>query len=122
MATEEPGHTAGSVDEDQAVLLYLQAVEAARTAPTAFPDPEGAPPALAGADMVVGDDREGLEAQVAASTPGSSRRVLALEDDFVKAAAGYARRHAITSEGWRQAGVDDEVLARAGISAPDDDD
>ena len=118
MTTDDPDAPAGAAEEDQAVLLYLQALEAARTASGSFPDPEGAAPAMAGAAMVAGEDKEELEEQLAESTPGSHASVAALEDDFVRAAAAYGQRHDITYEGWRQAGVDAEVLARAGIEAP----
>jgi hypothetical protein len=120
MTTAGADQPEGPVDEDEAVVRYLQAVEAARAAPQGFPDPDAGGPALAGADMVTGDDREGLEEQLAASTPGSRANAAGLEDDFVKAAPGYGRRHGVTYEGWRQAGVDEEVLARAGIPAPTD--
>ena len=118
MTTEDAGPPAGAVEEDQAVLVYLQALETARTSSDSFPDPEGAAPAMAGAAMVAPDDREELEVELAESTPGSAANVAELEDGFVKAAAAYGRRHDITYEGWRQAGVDAEVLARAGIEAP----
>jgi hypothetical protein len=42
-----------------------------------------------------------------------------LEAGFVAGAADYGRRHDIRWEGWRNAGVPEEVLERAGISAGD---
>lgn len=102
-------------DDDDAVLRYLAAIEVGRTATDDLPQPDAAATALAGADMVVGDDQEGLEAQLGEQAPGSEANVRHLEDDFVRAAPGYAERHAITYEGWRNAGVDPEVLERAGI-------
>lgn len=118
MTTEGADPPEGSVDEDEAVHVYLGALEAARTARGGFPDPETFGSALSGSDMV--DDREGLEAVLAEETPGSDANVAKLEDDFVKAAPGYAQRHGITYDGWRNAGVDAEVLARAGIPTPDE--
>ena len=118
MTTEDTGPPREAQEEDQAVLLYLQALEAARTAPGSFPDPETASPSLAGAEMVAGEDGDALETQLAGSVPGSAANVRALEDDFVRAAAGYGARHGVTYEGWRQAGVEGEVLARAGSSPP----
>jgi hypothetical protein len=108
---------AGHADKDQAVLRYLQALEAGRAAAATSPDPDPdrAGPALAGAEMVTGDDREGLEVQLAESTPGSGAQAATLEDAFVSSAADYGQRHGITYDGWREAGVDAEVLARAGI-------
>jgi hypothetical protein len=121
MTTEEPDPSAGSVDEDQAVFAYLGAIESARAAPEGFLDPDKAAPGLAGAEMVTGEDREGLEAQLAEATPGSQANVRKLEGGFVRAAAGYAARHGMTYESWRQAGVDPEVLAQAGIRGPGDE-
>lgn len=40
----------------------------------------------------------------------------ALEDDFIRAAKGYGERKGITYAAWREAGVDANVLRRAGIS------
>ncbi len=40
----------------------------------------------------------------------------ALEDDFVQAARGYGERKGISYAAWREAGVDANVLRRAGIS------
>lgn len=104
-----------TTDEDQAVLRYLAAVEARRTATANLPQPDDAAASLAGADMVTGDDREGLEAQLGEQVPGSDGHVRTLEDDFVRAAPGYAERHAMTYDGWRNSGVTPEVLERAGI-------
>ena len=121
MTTEAPEPSAGSVDEDQAVFAYLGAIESNRAAPEGFLDPDKAAPGLAGAEMVTGEDREGLEAQLAEATPGSQAKVRKLEDGFVRVAAGYAARHGMTYESWRAAGVEPEVLARAGIRGPGDE-
>ena len=107
-----------TVDEDEVVSQYLQALEAARAAPAGFLDPDGAAPALAGAEMVAGDDQEALETQLAESVPGSQAQMRKLEEEFVRVAADYSDRHGVTYEGWRQTGVDAGVLARAGIEAP----
>jgi hypothetical protein len=40
----------------------------------------------------------------------------ALEDGFVHAAHGYGERKGITYKAWREAGVDANVLSRAGIA------
>jgi hypothetical protein len=40
----------------------------------------------------------------------------ALEDGFVHAARGYGERKGITYKAWREAGVDANVLSRAGIA------
>ncbi len=107
-----------TVDDDEVVSQYLQALEAARAAPGGFLDPDRAAPALAGAEMVAGDDQQGLEAQLAESVPGSQAHVRKWEEEFVRVAAGYSERRGMTYERWRQTGVDAGVLARAGIKAP----
>ncbi len=107
-----------AVDDDEVVSQYLQALEAARAAPEGFLDPDKAAPALAGAEMVAGEDQEGLETQLAESVPGSQAQIRKLEEEFVQVAASYTERHGMTYEGWRKTGVDAEVLARAGIEAP----
>ena len=107
-----------AVDDDDVVSQYLQALEAARAAPEGFLDPDRSAPALAGAEMVAGEDQEGLEAQLAESVPGSQAQIRKLEEEFVQVAASYTERHGMTYEGWRKTGVDAEVLARAGIEAP----
>ncbi len=104
--------------DDEVVSQYLQAIEASRAAPEGFLDPDRAASALAGAEMVAGEDQEGLEAQLTESVPGSKGHVRKLEEDFVRVAAGYSERHGMTYEQWRQTGVEPDVLARAGIEAP----
>jgi hypothetical protein len=104
-------------DDDEVVSQYLQAIEAARAAPEGFLDPDRAASSLAGGEMVAGDDKEGLEAQLSESVPGSQGHLRKLEDDFVRVAAAYGERHGMTYEHWRQTGVEPDVLARAGIEA-----
>ena len=107
-----------TVDDDEIVAQYLQALEAARATPGGFLDPDKAATALAGAEMVAGDDQEGLETQLAESVPGSQAQIRKLEEEFVRVAAGYTERHGMTYESWQKTGVEDEVLNRAGIKAP----
>lgn len=104
-----------AADDDRSVLRYLAAIEARRGATEDLPLPGDAAGALAGADMVAGGDSDGLERQLGEHAPGSKANVRSLEDDFVRAAAAYAERNAMTYEGWRNAGVEPEVLERAGI-------
>ena len=108
-----------TADDDRAVLRYLAAIEARRTATPDLPQPDAAAAGLAGADMVTGDDRDGLQAQLGENTLGSQANVAGLEDDFVRAAADYGERHAMTYEGWRRSGVGADVLERAGIRPPE---
>jgi len=104
--------------DDDVVARYLGAIETGRAAPADFPDPDTAAAALADAPMVAGEDSEGLARQLAENVPGSAANVRKLEEEFVKVAADYSARHHMTYESWRQAGVDADVLARAGIEAP----
>jgi hypothetical protein len=119
MTHERGDFNGGWTDDEQPVLLYLAALEARRSPPAVVAPPEATAAALAGADMVVGNDRDQLETELAEATPGSEANVAQLEEGFVRAAAAYGRRHGITYEGWRQAGVGAEVLARAGIGPQD---
>lgn len=109
-----------SVD-DEAVVRYLAALETRRTAPETLPQPDSAAADLAGFDAPPGDEEEvqDLEAELGKDIPGSGQNLADLEPGFVAAAADYGRRHGITYEGWRNAGVSDDVLARAGIRAED---
>jgi hypothetical protein len=106
---------------DDPVVQYLAALEARRDAPPDFPQPDRLAENLASAPMMQpAEDPEGLREELAANTPGSEANVERLEDGFVSAAADYGRRHGMGYEAWIQAGVDPEVLRRAGI-APDRD-
>jgi hypothetical protein len=105
--------------EDTAVLRYLAAIETARTAPDTLPRPDEAAGSLAGFEPPE-EERPELEEELAAWTPGSGGNLARLEAGFVAAAADYGRRHGVDYEGWRKAGVADEVLRRAGITPPDD--
>lgn len=105
---------------DTAVDAYLAALEARRAAPAGFPDPNRVPDDLAGAEMMHTDpapDAEAVRDDLAAHTPGADANIERLEAGFVASARAYAERHDIRYEGWIQAGVAPEVLARAGISS-----
>jgi len=102
---------------DEAVLAYLAAIEAHRAAPGTLPHPDSSGEALANADMVRGDDSGGeeLATELSTQTPGSEDNIRLLEDAFVVDAVDYGRRHHISHRGWIEAGVDPQVLERAGI-------
>lgn len=104
---------------DTAVLRYLAAIETRRTAPDTLPRPDEAAGALAGFEPPE-EDRPELEEELAAWTPGSAGNLARLEAEFVSAAADYGHRHGIDYEGWRRAGVAEDVLRRAGILPPDE--
>ena len=102
---------------DERVLAYLAAIEARRSAPDTLPHPDEISAALAGGEMVHGDENAGeLTDQLAAFTPGAEKSIERLEDGFVAEAADYARRHHVSYRGWIEAGVDPAVLERAGIT------
>lgn len=118
MSDHDQGDAAPSADE--AVLAYLAAIEAHRTAPDTLPHPDRSGEALASADMVHGDSGgEELATELSTQTPGSQDNLRLLEDAFVVDAVDYGRRHHISYRGWIEAGVDSQVLERAGIR-PDD--
>ena len=110
-----------SSPDDRAVVRYLAALETRRSAPDTLPHPDEAAADLAGFEFPPGDDEEvaDLEAELGKDIPGAGRNLAELEPAFVAAAADYGRRHGITYDGWRNAGVSDDVLARAGINAED---
>ena len=107
--------------DDQAVIRYLAALETRRSAPDTLPHPDDAGASLARFEFPPGDEEEvaDLEAQLGKDIPGSGQNLADLEPGFVAAAADYGRRHGITYAGWRNAGVAEDVLARAGITAED---
>lgn len=108
--------TGPTPSSDQAVLAYLAAVEAHRAAPATLPHPDQSGDALAKAEMVHGDSGgEELATELSEQTPGSEENIALLEDAFVADAADYGRRHQIGYQGWIAAGVDAEVLERAGV-------
>lgn len=110
-----------SSPDDEAVIRYLAALETRRTAPETLPQPDDAAAGLARFEFPPGDDEEheDLEAQLGKDVPGSGHNLGDLEPGFVAGAADYGRRNGITYDGWRNAGVSEEVLARAGITAED---
>ena len=107
--------------DDQAVIRYLAALETRRSAPDTLPHPDAAAADLARFEFPPGDDEEveDLEAHLGKDIPGAGQNLADLERGFVAGAADYGRRHGITYEGWRNAGVSEDVLARAGITAED---
>jgi hypothetical protein len=108
---------ASSEGEDTAVLRYLAAIETRRTAPGTLAQPDEAAGTLAGFDPPEEEEeRPELEEELAAWTPGSAGNLARLEEEFVAAAADYGRRHGVDYDGWRKAGVPDDVLRRAGIT------
>lgn len=103
---------------DDAVVRYLAALEARRASPSDFPQPDRLAENLSSAEMMQpAEDPDALDENLSANTPGSEANLERLEEGFVAAAADYGRRHGMGYRAWVQAGVDPEVLRRAGIEA-----
>lgn len=109
--------------ESRAVRRYLEALNAARSAVTSCPEElaeriEKIDAHLSTAEpdikirLIV--ERLDLYAQLKASI--DQPRLAELEDAFVAVAGAYSARKGISYAAWRQVGIDDAVLTRAGIS------
>jgi hypothetical protein len=59
-------------------------------------------------------ERLDLKAELVAMN-GTGVNIEQLENDFVRAAASFSARRAITYSAWRESGVSAAVLRRAGI-------
>ncbi|HEV2369089.1 MAG TPA: hypothetical protein VGR90_04395 [Acidimicrobiales bacterium] len=59
--------------------------------------------------------QERIDLQKEAERASADVNITALEDEFVKVAAGYSERNGISYAAWREIGVDAAVLKRAGI-------
>src|ERR1700722_688914 len=112
-------------DEGRAVRLYLEAIEEQRPRPGRRRTPasitrrlEVVNEKLAGADALTRlhllQERSDLETELARTTSGDD--IADLEAKFLKVARSYGERKAIGYSAWRAAGVDADVLEKAGIS------
>lgn len=59
--------------------------------------------------------RERMDLYARLKALGGQKRLDDLEQDFVAAAGAYSARKGISYDAWRQVGVDESVLERAGI-------
>ncbi len=111
-------------EEGRAVRLYLEAVEGQRPRPGRRRTPESIArrldavnEKLSGADALTRlhllQERTDLEGELARATSGDD--MAELEARFVKVARSYGERKAIGYAAWRAAGVEADVLERAGI-------
>ncbi len=111
-------------EEGRAVRLYLEAIEERRPRPGRRRTPETISrrlnviaEKLSGADALgrlhLLQERQDLEAELARATSGDD--IAELEARFVKVARSYGERKSIGFAAWRAAGVDTNVLERAGI-------
>jgi hypothetical protein len=124
MSAEHKEALARGREEGRAVRLYLEAIEEQRPRPgrkrttesisrrlTVVTEKLEKADALSRLHLL--QERADLEAELGRS--GSSDDAAELEARFVKVAKSYGERKAIGYAAWRAAGVDAEVLEKAGI-------
>jgi hypothetical protein len=110
--------------EGRAVRRYLEALDAHRPKRGRKRTVESVQKRLADVERLLGDadpltrlqlvqERMNLQAELA--TKQTTVDLGGLEKDFVAAAKGYGERKGITYAAWREAGVDANVLKKAGI-------
>ncbi len=109
----------------RAVRLYLEAIEEQRPRPGRRRTPESITRRLGIVNAKLDDadalsrlhllqEKADLEAELARSESGDD--LADLESRFLKVAKSYGERKAIGYSAWRAAGVEAEVLERAGIT------
>lgn len=124
MSAEHKHALAVGREESRAVRRYLEALEAhkpkrgrKRTTDSIEARLHQIDDRLVGADPLTRvhlvQERINLESELASKEEAVDLK--ALEDDFVAAAAGYGERKGISYAAWRAAGVDANVLRRAGV-------
>jgi hypothetical protein len=125
MSGEHKEALARGREEGRAVRLYLEAIEEQRPRPGRRRTPESISRRLdivtekiATADALsrlhLLQERADLEVELARADTGED--IADLEAKFLKVAKSYGERKAIGYSAWRAAGVDADVLERAGIS------
>jgi hypothetical protein len=124
MSPEHKEALARGREEGRAVRLYLEALEEQRPRPGRRRTPESISRRLdtvnekvAGADALTRlhllQERADLEAELARADAGED--MAELEARFLKVAKSYGERKSVGYQAWRAAGVDADVLERAGI-------
>jgi hypothetical protein len=124
MSVEHKRALAVGREESRAVRRYLEALEAHKPKRGRKRTSEGIESRLRqiddrlpGADPLTRvhlvQERLNLQNELAAKEEAVDLK--ALEDDFVQAAKGYGERKGISYAAWRAAGVDANVLRKAGI-------
>jgi hypothetical protein len=124
MSAEHKEALARGREEGRAVRLYLEAIEEQRPRPGRRRTPESITRRLNVVnDKIVGADalarlhllqeKADLEAELVRADAGED--IAELEARFLKVAKSYGERKSIGYAAWRAAGVDAEVLERAGI-------
>ncbi len=124
MSVEHKQALAVGREESRAVRRYLEAIEAHKPKRGRKRTREGIEARLRQIEekLPTADPlsrvhlvQERLDLQNELATKEETVDIEALEEDFVKAARGYGERKGITYTAWRAAGVDANVLRRAGI-------
>jgi hypothetical protein len=124
MSAEHKQALAVGREESRAVRRYLEALEAHKPKRGRKRTTESIQARLRQIDARLGNadalsrvhlvqERINLEAELAAK--GDTVDLKSLEEGFVAAARGYGERKGLTYAAWRAAGVDANVLRRAGI-------
>jgi hypothetical protein len=125
MSAEHKEALARGREEGRAVRLYLEAIEEQRPRPGRRRTPESISRRLqvvtekldtadALSRLHLLQERSDLEAELARADAGED--LAELEARFLKVAKSYGERKAVGYSAWRAAGVDAEVLEKAGIS------
>lgn len=125
MSPEHKAALAIGREESRAVRRYLEAIEAHKPKRGRKRTSEGIQARLRQIDerlpsadpltrVHLAQEKIDLENELATKEEAVDLR--ALEEDFVSAARGYGDRKGISYAAWRAAGVDANVLRRAGIA------
>jgi hypothetical protein len=124
MSAEHKRALAVGREESRAVRRYLEALEAHKPKRGRKRTADGIEARLAqienrlpNADAMsrVHLVQERLNLQSELASRGDTIDVTFLEEGFIKAAGGYGARKGLTYAAWRAAGIDANVLRRAGI-------
>ena len=124
MTAEHKQALARGREEGRAVRRYLEALDAHRPKRGRKRTAESVQKRLTDVERLLGDadpltrlqlvqERMNLQAELV--TKQTTVDLGGLEQDFVAAAKGYGERKGITYAAWREAGVDANVLKKAGI-------
>jgi hypothetical protein len=125
MSAEHKEALARGREEGRAVRLYLEAIEEQRPRPGRKRTPESITrrldvvnEKLSGADALTRlhllQERADLEAELSRTDAGDD--IAELEARFLKVAKSYGDRKSVGYSAWRAAGVEADVLERAGIT------
>ena len=124
MSTEHKQALAVGREESRAVRAYLEGLEAHKPKRGRKRTAEGIKARLKQIDDRLSDAdaltrvhlvQERLNLKSELDSRSETVDLKSLEDAFIKSAGGYAQRKGLTYPAWRAAGVDANILKRAGI-------